>query len=598
MATENLAYMARYAFAALILLCLALLLTAAIRDFFWRIRSGRKPMEGFFLIAQSSKARPDLVKSFPLYSTTALGSARSSDIVLRGSGVGYRHAIIYIYDDRWYVAPAEGRQKLMLNGVAIREAIPLEDQDVISIGDLRLVFVNERKAAEASGLRYQQRPERRPWRGQLQLPTWLPWLCVNLFMLLGAALLYYMERDGAEVYRQHTLIICGLYALGFNLLYILLPIFMPYVDRGVILAVYQLAALGLILQLRFIVLAWFGEDLTTERIAMILGRIRMLEYMSALGLVLLPVGACIVAKTGFLELLNRVCLVLVPLMLLATRILGRGGDTHGASLWIYVGPVSIQLTEYVKLCYLLVLASFFKNRPPLKKQFLFAGWAALVFALIMLLPDLGSIMVLLPTTLVVFFVMTSEYLITLGILVGGSALSFLIYTVFPHVQRRIAGWATLWTEVNDSNRQIVYGLQSMSRGGLLGKGLGNGTPVGTPQYMDDMVFAPLCEDFGLLVGIACLLLFIFIWLRVARMCVDTRDGFSSSLLLGLGTALFFEAAVVISGATGLIPLTGATLPFIARGGSSLLAKYLLIAGILGLGARRERGRSFHEKLAA
>lgn len=108
---------------------------------------------------------------------------------------------------------------------------------------------------------------------------------------------------------------------------------------------------------------------------------------------------------------------------IATLVLGRGADEWGATLWITLpGGFSLQLTEFAKITYLIVLANFFKIRPPLKTQLLFAGWAGFNFILIMLLPDFGSMMILLPVTLIVFAVMTSEYLKTAGILLGGTAI--------------------------------------------------------------------------------------------------------------------------------------------------------------------------------
>lgn len=210
----------------------------------------------------------------------------------------------------------------------------------------------------------------------------------------------------------------------------------------------------------------------------------------------------------------------------------------------------------------------------------------MVFLLIMLLPDLGSIMILLPVTLAVFLVMTSEFLTTLTILGGTSVLAVFAYTTFPHVRRRLAGWTTLWEEVNDSNRQIVYGLQAMARGGLLGRGLGNGSPEGIPVVASDMVFTIVCEEMGLLIGLCIVLFFIVIWLRGARTMPLVKDGFSSSMILAVCSLFFVEAAVVIAGCTGLIPLTGVTLPFISQGGSSLLAKMILIGILLGLMSRR------------
>ena len=198
-------------------------------------------------------------------------------------------------------------------------------------------------------------------------------------------------------------------------------------------------------------------------------------------------------------------------------------------------------------------------------------------------------MILVPVTLIVFVVMTSEYLTTLLILVGGTGVAAAAYLVMPYVRRRITGWATLWEEVNDSNRQIVYGLQAVGRGGLFGRGLGNGSPDGIYAAESDMIFSVICEEFGLIIGLAIVALFIVIWLRGVNYLMIVRDGFTSSLILGLVSMFFVEAAIVIGGTTGLIPLTGATLPFIAKGGSSLLAKLIMFGMLLGLAARREKG---------
>ena len=596
MQPQDLAYLSRYGFILLLVLALASLLRAALRDFQGRIRAGRKPVPGFFLLA-TGKDDQNLVSSLPLFHTTSMGSARSSDICLRDSSIAYRHAVIYIYNGAWFLAPSTGKVPLQINGVPITVPIPLEDQDRIDIGACRFIFVNERKAAAQAGLAYREETDGRRWE-RPQIHTLFPWFLLNLYMLGGGALMYVLQSGTGSVFRRTSLILLGLTFVSANLFYMILPTIFRYVDRAILLCCFQLIFLGNWIQIRFQTLGWLPDELTQDVLTGVQGRLDMMLYLELFCLFVIPGILLLTAKTEVLERVSLACMILTPLMLLATRVLGSGAETHGASLWIHLGPISIQLTEYVKIAYLIVLASFFKNRPPLKKQILFACWAGLVFVLIMLLPDLGTIMVLLPTTIVVFFVMTSEYLITAGILLVGSGLSILVYTLFPYVQRRISGWASLWAEVNETNSQIVYGLQSISRGAALGRGLGNGSPLGTPQYMDDMVFSALCEDLGLITGIAVVLLFIIIWLRGARMSMEVRDGFSSSLMLGLCTAFFMEAAVVISGTTGLIPLTGATLPFIARGGSSFLAKALVMALVLGLGARREKGRSFHEKLSA
>lgn len=573
-----------------------LLVKSSLVDFRGRMQLNLRPVKGYFLMAMGESGENQL-KSYPLFHTTTIGSAKSNDIHIKLKGIAYRHAVIYLFDSHWYIRPSSMNSQVLLNGFIIKEPIPLENQDEISLGDRKFIFVSERLATYSEGLSYVENDDdiQEPAH---QLKTIGAWWFTNFYMIAGTLLTYYLIRGPLVGKRKEVLIVFGGFILAVNLYYLFIPLILKYVDRAIILATAQLAFLGLMLQTRFLYISWIEADLTPEMMLRLDANFFSSSFALALGLVILPIAIFLCAKTNFMEYLTIVCGVAVPLMLIVLLIFGKGGASHGASLWLYIGGQSIQLTEFVKIAYLIVLAAFFKNRPPTKVQIGFAAWAAVVFFLIMMLPDLGTAMVLLPTTLVVFFVMTSEYLKTLGILIGGTAMGGLAYTMFPYVQRRISGWTSLWNEVNDQNRQIVYGLQAVARGGAAGRGLGNGSPESIAQYMDDMVFDALCEELGLITGVIILILFIVIWLRATRITMQVRDGYSSSLILGFGTAFFVEAAVVIAGNTGLIPLTGATLPFIAAGGSSLLAKFIMLGILLGMGARREGGKIKVETLSS
>lgn len=607
MSIQELAYLLRYLFVALISLIVGLMLRLSLSELRWHMSHCVVPVRGFSLVLQDDPAgravRPraggivpgspgsrPLLRLLPLYHTTCIGRSPSCDICLKQATIGLRHAIVYLFDGVWFIRPIHRRRPVSINGVRIVPATPLENQDVLGIGNLQLTFVDERQTAPGAG-----------WAGaadggSAECPRSvsggklsLAWLAVNLMALTGSLLLFYLTPEDLPEVR----LIIGIFNIGLlllaNLYYLLLPLLLRQVDRVLLLCLTFLAFLGLLIQVR---LSLAGMDLTAgaaESMVQARAFVRDLapQALSLLaGFLLLPLIAILTAKTRLLEPLGLLCALATPLLLVLTLVLGGGADAHGASLWISIGGFSLQLTEFAKITYLIVLASFFKNRPSLRIQMLFAAWAAGVFFLILMLPDLGSAMILLPTTLLVYVVMTSEFLNTLLILGGGSLMGVLAFSFFPHVQRRISGWTTLWTEVNDSNRQIVYALQAIGRGGLFGRGLGNGSPGGIPLASSDMVFAIVGEEFGLLAGLGLVLVFIVLWLRAARITLIARDGFSSSLALGIGTLFFVEAAVVIAGVTGLLPLTGATLPLIARGGSSILTIILLFALLIGLSARQ------------
>lgn len=589
----NLAYLVRYALMVLIFLATLLLLRKAMGDFRGGLRRNIKPTFGFFLMVPPDEQAPrQRVRSLPLFHTTVIGRHRNCDIRLHSPSVAGRHAAIYLYDGDWYLQPMRPGLPVTIDGIELTQATPLRNGDRLGFGDINLVFVDEREASADQGLTYSVPYE------QLELelrrkPVASPfgWLTICALCAAMTAVFAYCLSGDLLPLRRPFMLVMGSFFLIFNLYDLILPRVFRYCDRIVLLAVTQLCYLGIIIQLRLTLLWPEVMDSAVEAASgnPVRAMVRLIAPQMlalALGLILFPVVIAVVAKTRFIEAIFKFCLVATPLMLLLTLVFGGGNETHGATLWIQIGGFSLQLTEFSKLTYLIVLATFFKTRPPLRTQIRFAAWAAGVMFLIMMLPDLGSIMILLPVTLVVYVVMTSEYLTTLGILAGGSALSFMAYAMFPHVRSRLSGWTTLWKEVNDSNRQIVYGLQAMARGGLFGRGIGNGSPDGIPVVASDMVFTVFCEELGLIAGLCVVVLFIIIWLRGAKNMMLVKDGFTSSLILAVSTMFFIEAALVIAGCTGLMPLTGVTLPFISQGGSSLLAKLLLTGVLVGLMARR------------
>ena len=596
----TISYLMRYVFAIIIVVVTAKLVISAIKELRWAMRHSLRPAQGYYLLNETA---PGTVRNLPLYHTTNIGRARSNDLRIHSDEIKRRHAVIYRYDGDWYIRPQSSSAEVILNGEKIEGNEKLKNDDIIELANNYFVFVDEPAIAKARGEVYEETAyDDDAFYSAIKRNSRDPGVdlfLINVFTLLASALIFFMMPKFMDL-RKDYLLFTGIVLVLIDLYYFLLPKLLRYADRLLFVATAQLQMLGLALQARlnlignknYLAAEKEGNTELMHEIAQESLKAYKVQVIAVIiGLVLLAIIALLVYKTRILENLVVLAAFVTPILLILTLIFGRGAETHGASLWINISGFSLQLTEFAKITYLITLAAFFKNRPPLKTQIKFAIWAAVVFFLYLLLPDLGSIMILLPATLLVFVVMTSEYFKTLLILVAAALMSLLAYGIFPHVRRRIDGWTSLFTEVNDSNRQVVYGLQAMGRGNIFGKGLGNGSPGGIPLVKSDMVFTILSEEFGIIVAVAVLILLFTILLRAIRTTILARDGFTSSLALGLGTTIFVEAIVVIAGTTGLIPLTGATLPFIASGGSSLLAKWFMLAILLGLASRHEEGAS-------
>ena len=207
--------------------------------------------------------------------------------------------------------------------------------------------------------------------------------------------------------------------------------------------------------------------------------------------------------------------------------------------------------------------------------------------------DLGSSILFFGLFLVMIYVATSRISwVIIGVgahRVGG----FVASRVFSHVALRIDGWLNAFTDEVYGRQfggslQIVEGLFGMANGGLVGTGLGQGRPNLVPFANSDMIIASFGEELGLIGLFAIVLMYLLLFTRGFRAALGTRDAFGKLLATGLSFAIALQCFVVIGGVTRLIPLTGLTTPFLAAGGSSLLANWIIV-GLLLMISHTARG---------
>ncbi|HZW98366.1 MAG TPA: FtsW/RodA/SpoVE family cell cycle protein, partial [Bacillota bacterium] len=552
---DFLSYYFRYLIGPLLFLAALLLLVRVWRILRLQMRISARPATYFFLLRESLK--DESFSPVRLFHTNLIGSAGPADMRIRDKGVKRRHAQLYLYDGSWYLEPVSSRALLWVNGKQIEKKTEIVNNDVIGLGTTKLTLVDDRKYLQEDNdsLSLENLTSS---TGSQALSTIV---LLHIFYAVCMGLLIYTLPEAFIPYREKILIFSVIVIAFSDMAYALFKLALKQFNVDIFLAAMALYLTGFIIQTRFSFWDFRarGDDLESAIQARI-SDWQLICFIILLGLAAAFFLSLIAANTRLLEKLGTVAMIGTTLLLMATLVLGKGQATHGAGLWIYIGSRSIQLTEFAKVGWLIVLASFFKTRPPLKTQIIFAVWAAINFVLLLMLPDLGSAMILLPVTLIVFTVMTSEYLFTGLILVAGAGASVVAYQSMPYVQRRIYGWISLWEEVNAQNSQIVYALQAVSRGGTIGQGLTRGSPRAIPLASEDMVFSIVCEEMGLIAGFAIIILFFVIWLAGITSVIKGRDGFSVSLTLALTTAFFVEAIIAIGGTTGLIPLTGITLP--------------------------------------
>ena len=271
-------------------------------------------------------------------------------------------------------------------------------------------------------------------------------------------------------------------------------------------------------------------------------------------------------------LLMPVSLVLLTLPLLIGR------ETNGATNWFYVGNLSVQPSEIVKLSLLLII-SYYMSR---HRMLPWLGFAVCCLALLMLQKDLGTALIYYATTLFLFYASTGNLPLTGLGLVGAGGAAVLGYAMFAHGKKRVAIWRNPWIYYETSGYQIVQMLMAIASGGLFGVGLGLGAPRVIPVYFTDCIFAVICEQFGVIFGALVLAMYVILILRGVSIASAARSSFHALLAMGATVMLGIQTFIIIGGVLKLIPLTGVTMPFVSYGGTSLVSCMGLIGLIQGV----------------
>ncbi len=260
-----------------------------------------------------------------------------------------------------------------------------------------------------------------------------------------------------------------------------------------------------------------------------------------------------------------------------------GQETNGATNWFYIGSLSVQPSEVVKLCLVIVAARFMADKRMLPWLFFAVG----CLGVLMLQKDLGTALLYFGTVLLMYYASSGNLAMTgLGLAAGAGA-AVVGYNMFAHVKRRVAIWINPWSDYDNAGYQIIHSLMAIASGGLFGVGLGLGSPRTIPIYHTDFIFAVICEQFGLIFGCCVLLMYVALVWRGVAIAMAARHSFHGLLALGCTVLLGLQTFVIIGGVFKLIPLTGVTMPFVSYGGTSLVSSLCLTGLLQGVASLNE-----------
>jgi cell division protein FtsW (lipid II flippase) len=304
-------------------------------------------------------------------------------------------------------------------------------------------------------------------------------------------------------------------------------------------------------------------------------------------------------------------------LLLLPSVPGLGERVNGVRLWVDVGPLQFQPGELAKIFLIIFLAGYLREKREVLAQGrlkdfgpLFVIWGAAMLVIVQT-NDLGSALLNFGIFLAMLYVATGRALFVaagIALFVGGAAV---LYNALQHVQDRVTIWLHPWTDErvycalngelelrqDCASYQLVKSLYSIANGGFAGTGLGQGTFASTdgtqliPYLRTDFIYSAIAQELGLIGAAALLLVYMLFVVRGMRVSLQAQDGFSKLAAAGLTFGFALQTFIIVGGVLRVVPLTGITLPFVSYGGTSIVANFLLLAGLLLISNRANTPRA-------
>ena len=485
-----------------------------------------------------------------IYWENSIGRSKSCDIVLSDPAVSRDHAVLMRRKEGWIISDTGSKWGVGVGKRKITENKIVNIGDVITLGNTQLVLENTE---------FLPFPGRRGFTGFMKnaasaFSLMICALSVHISMLLQLLI-------GKGQFNFELILPITVLSVGAWLLYIISMTALKRINFEIETIGYLLSGIGVLLlsgenpdsaltqaasavigMVLFMFLVWFMGDL--KRVS----NWRLLFGIGAIGLFILN-------------------------MLIGTTI-------NGAKNWIYIGSLSIQPSELIKIAFIFVGASTLDRLQTKKNITVFLGFATICLGFLFIMRDFGTALIFFAAILIIAF-MRSGSIRTVVLLVSVALFGVILILYFrPYVADRFSGWLHVWEHINDNlGYQQTRALTYIASGGFFGMGLGRGYLHYIAAGDSDLVFAMLCEEQGMLMAYVVVFAILMFIMYVRSDALRSRSTFyliASSAAAGL---LLFQTALNVFGTTDILPLTGVTLPFISAGGSSMVSCWGLLSFI-------------------
>ncbi len=526
---------------AIIVRCIRSMLSGAYEDEYW----------GFITFGD---------EEIPiLHWENIIGRSHTSDIFLDARNLSRTHAaLVRNGKGVWKIYDIFSRGGVWVNNNQVKaKGLPVQDGDVLNLGGNPMLFhsVSDEERAEFS--------ERRTSAGKTVLPS------VTLFELTVLQLFLLMQLALAD--DEHILMITGDFLLLILLEWVCFALMKAMRRNG-----FEVETLAFYLTTFGLAVVCISEpaDLYKQMI---------LITVSVVLFILLGLWLRNIRRVSHAV---RYVVAALALGLLGINV-AAGTVSYGAANWLTIGGYSFQPSELVKVAYVFCGAATLENLYHRRNLILFIGFSAVCVGALAVIGDFGTALIFFICFLIISF-MRSGSIATVFLAVGGAVLAvFMVLLVRPYVADRFSAWGHVWEDVYDKGYQQTRAMSAAASGGLFGNMPGNGWLHRIFAADTDMVFALICENYGLIAALCCIIAILTLAFFAIRSARRGRSTYYSIAACASVSIMMVQLALNVFGSVDLLPFTGVTFPFVSKGGTSLISCWMLMAFLKSADTRKQ-----------
>lgn len=287
-------------------------------------------------------------------------------------------------------------------------------------------------------------------------------------------------------------------------------------------------------------------------------------------------------------------------LLILVFIPGLGKIVNGSRSWIEIFGQTLQPSEFVKLSFLLYLATWLESRSQKLNDFHqgigpFVIVLSVISGLILLQPDLGTLSIIIIASFIVYFISGGNLKhIIIIVLIGLVGLIALVSSN-QHQLNRFKCYKNIDFSPLEYCYQVRQSLIAVGSGGILGRGLGESRQkyMYVPEVHNDFIFSIIAEETGFIISSIFVLLFLYLFYRGIKIAKNAPDDFGRNLAIGIVAWIVVQAILNIGGIINALPMTGVPLPFVSSGGSAMLSALAAIGILVNISKQTtQEGRRF------